>query len=55
MQALGIQGFPSIGDEHSTLPVPKEKWFEYGGERSGRFQVTSRNARGKEGREDERG
>jgi len=31
------QGFPSVGDVHSTLPVPKEKWFEHGGERSGRF------------------
>ncbi|KAK9832865.1 hypothetical protein WJX74_000020 [Apatococcus lobatus] len=35
---LHDQGFPSIGDEQSTVPVPKEKWFEYGGERSGRFQ-----------------
>lgn len=34
-----VQGFPSVGDVHSTVPVPKEKWFEYGGERSGRFQV----------------
>ncbi len=33
------QGFPSVGDVHSTVPVAKEKWFEYGGERSGRFQV----------------
>lgn len=33
------QGFPSIGDIQSTVPVPKEKWFEYAGERSGRFQV----------------
>ena len=32
------QGYPSVGDVHSTLPVPKEKWFEYAGERSGRFQ-----------------
>jgi phosphoadenosine phosphosulfate reductase len=31
------QGYPSVGDVHSTLPVPKEKWFEYAGERSGRF------------------
>jgi hypothetical protein len=23
---------------HSTLPVAREKWFLYGGERSGRFQ-----------------
>lgn len=36
--AWQVQGFPSIGDEQSTVPVPKEKWFEYGGERSGRFQ-----------------
>jgi len=35
-----VQGFPSVGDVHSTIPVPKEKWFEYAGERSGRFQVT---------------
>ena len=35
-----LQGFPSIGDEQSTVPVPKEKWFEYAGERSGRFQVS---------------
>ena len=34
-----MQGFPSIGDVQSTVPVPKEKWFEYAGERSGRFQV----------------
>ncbi len=34
-----MQGFPSIGDLHSTVPVPKPKWFEYAGERSGRFQV----------------
>ena len=31
------QGYPSVGDVHSTLPVPKEKWYEYAGERSGRF------------------
>lgn len=37
--AAHAQGFPSVGDVHSTVPVPKEKWFEYGGERSGRFQV----------------
>lgn len=36
-----MQGFPSIGDVQSTVPVPKEKWFEYAGERSGRFQVCS--------------
>lgn len=35
---LHAQGFPSIGDEQSTVPVPREKWFEYAGERSGRFQ-----------------
>lgn len=35
---LHEQGFPSVGDVHSTLPVPRGKWFEYGGERSGRFQ-----------------
>lgn len=36
---LHSQGYPSVGDVHSTLPVPEAKWFEYGGERSGRFQV----------------
>jgi phosphoadenosine phosphosulfate reductase len=34
---LHAQGYPSVGDAHSTVPVPKDKWFEYGGERSGRF------------------
>lgn len=38
---LHEEGFPSIGDVQTTLPVPREKWFEYGGERSGRFQVSS--------------
>lgn len=37
---LHDQGFPSIGDVQTTLPVPREKWFEYAGERSGRFQVS---------------
>lgn len=37
---LHDQGYPSIGDVQSTLPVPKDQWFEYGGERSGRFQVS---------------
>jgi len=35
---LHAQGYPSIGDAKDTVPVPKEKWFEYAGERSGRFQ-----------------
>ncbi|KAH7421655.1 hypothetical protein KP509_13G069400 [Ceratopteris richardii] len=35
---LHDEGYPSIGDVQSTLPVPKDQWFEYGGERSGRFQ-----------------
>lgn len=35
---LHDQGYPSVGDLHSTVPVPVEKWFEYAGERSGRFQ-----------------
>jgi phosphoadenosine phosphosulfate reductase len=35
---LHDQGYPSVGDIHSTLPVPREQWFEYAGERSGRFQ-----------------
>ena len=34
-----LQGYPSVGDVHSTVTVPREQWFEYGGERSGRFQV----------------
>lgn len=32
------QGYPSVGDVHSTVPVPRERWFDYAGERSGRFQ-----------------
>lgn len=35
---LHDDGYPSIGDIQSTIPVPRENWFEYGGERSGRFQ-----------------
>lgn len=35
---LHDEDFPSIGDAHSTVPVPRSKWFEYAGERSGRFQ-----------------
>jgi hypothetical protein len=27
-----------VGDTHSTVPVDRSKWFEYGAERSGRFQ-----------------
>lgn len=38
---LHDQGFPSIGDVQSTIPVSRDKWFEYAGERSGRFQVSS--------------
>lgn len=34
-----LQGYPSVGDVHSTVTVDRSKWFEYGGERSGRFQV----------------
>jgi len=34
---LHAAGYPSIGDAHSTVPVPRERWFDYGGERSGRF------------------
>lgn len=30
-------GYSSLGDAHSTLKVDLEKWFTYGGERSGRF------------------
>ncbi|KAG0627065.1 hypothetical protein M758_2G171300 [Ceratodon purpureus] len=35
---LHDQGFPSIGDVQTTIPVSRDKWFEYAGERSGRFQ-----------------
>lgn len=35
---LHAQGYPSIGDKKDTVPVAREKWFEYAGERSGRFQ-----------------
>jgi len=35
---LHDQGYPSVGDLHSTVPVPRDKWWEYGAERSGRFQ-----------------
>lgn len=38
LHPLHEMGFPSIGDLHSTVPVPRETWFEYGKERSGRFQ-----------------
>ena len=31
------QGYPSVGDVHSTLPVDRRDWFKYGAERSGRF------------------
>ncbi|CAM9194667.1 unnamed protein product [Discosporangium mesarthrocarpum] len=31
-------GFSSMGDMQSTRKVPLEKWFTYGGERSGRFE-----------------
>jgi phosphoadenosine phosphosulfate reductase len=35
---LHAAGYPSIGDAHSTVPVPRAQWFDYAGERSGRFQ-----------------
>jgi phosphoadenosine phosphosulfate reductase len=38
LHPLHEQGYPSLGDVHSTLPVERSKWFEYGAERSGRFQ-----------------
>ena len=38
LHPLHEQGYPSMGDVQSTIPVPREKWFEYGMERSGRFQ-----------------
>ncbi|KAG5185107.1 Phosphoadenylyl-sulfate reductase [Tribonema minus] len=31
-------GFSSLGDMQSTRKVPLDKWFTYGGERSGRFE-----------------
>ena len=34
---LHDEGYPSIGDLQSTLPVARDKWFEYAGERSGRW------------------
>jgi len=34
---LHDKGYPSIGDAKDTVPVPKHKWFEYAGERLGRF------------------
>lgn len=38
LHPLHAQGYPSLGDVHSTLPVEREEWFEYGAERRGRFQ-----------------
>eukprot|EP00892_Ulva_mutabilis_P000420 jgi/Ulvmu1/10379/UM061_0063.1 len=38
LHPLHEKGFPSIGDVHSTVPIAREQWFEYGKERSGRFQ-----------------
>jgi len=35
---LHDDGYPSLGDLHSTLRVDREKWFQYGMERAGRFQ-----------------
>ncbi len=35
---LHEKGYPSIGDAKDTVPVSRDKWFEYAGERSGRFQ-----------------
>eukprot|EP00466_Bigelowiella_natans_P000469 jgi/Bigna1/33311/e_gw1.1.454.1 len=34
---LHDKGYPSIGDAKDTVPVPRSKWFEYAGERLGRF------------------
>jgi len=34
---LHDKGYPSIGDAKDTVPVAREKWFEYAGERLGRF------------------
>lgn len=38
LHPLHDKGFPSVGDVHSTVPIPREQWFEYGKERAGRFQ-----------------
>ena len=38
LHPLHAKGFPSVGDMHSTVPIPREDWFEYGKERAGRFQ-----------------
>lgn len=35
---LHDEGYPSLGDMHSTLRVDREKWYHYGMERAGRFQ-----------------
>ena len=35
---LHEKGYPSIGDAKDTIPVDRDRWFEYAGERSGRFQ-----------------
>ena len=34
---LHDEGYPSLGDVQTTLPVERAKWFEYAGERSGRW------------------
>jgi len=39
---LHDEGYPSVGDIQSTLPVPRDKWFEYAGERSGRWNGESK-------------
>lgn len=38
LHPLHDKGFPSVGDVHSTVPIPRDEWFEYGKERAGRFQ-----------------
>ena len=35
---LHEKGYPSVGDSKDTIPVDRDRWFEYAGERSGRFQ-----------------
>ena len=37
LHPLHEKGYQSIGDVQSTVPVPRERWWDYGGERAGRF------------------
>ena len=37
LHPLHDDGYPSLGDAKDTVRVDRDKWFEYAGERSGRF------------------